>query len=193
LELGCGCGVISLTLASLYKVLCPKFFLSDLSAKAIGDARANFRANRIDADVRHGSVFDPWATIGQPFDIIINDISGISEEIARISPWFDESPFETGPEGIELLHEWLRGAGEFLNDSGVMVFPLINLCNVDLGLSYASKFFKLEKISETEWPIPSELSENPDFERACSRNNVKIRRRFGRAIGVTSVYTARKP
>ena len=85
LDLGCGCGVIGLTLAEWG--LCSRpFSASDVSPVAVNLTLENAKVRGIDCIARAGSLFEPWR--GETFDCIVDDISGISDDIAQLSPWF---------------------------------------------------------------------------------------------------------
>ena len=54
------------------------FFLSDLSKSAVKSATKNLNLQKISSTIKEGDCFVPWK--GKKFDIIINDISGVSKK-----------------------------------------------------------------------------------------------------------------
>jgi methylase of polypeptide subunit release factors len=85
LDLGCGCGIVAVVLA---KSILPKAAIhaSDISAEAVKLAKRNAEDNRLAIDCRCGSLFEPWA--GMKFDLIVDDVAGMAEPIARLSQWY---------------------------------------------------------------------------------------------------------
>ena len=49
---------------------------------------------------KSGDCFEPWE--GQKFDLIINDVSGISSRVSKISPWFKNVSIDKSTDGISL-------------------------------------------------------------------------------------------
>ena len=113
-DMGCGNGILGI---SLYKNLknVKKVLFSDISKEAILISKKNVRANKIDlSDVEFlkSDVFSKFHN--QKFDIIVNDISGISEKVARISPWFKNIPCSSGIDGTDLTIKFLKNYKSFL-------------------------------------------------------------------------------
>ena len=77
LDLGCGTGVVGLAL-HLHGLINSPLYASDLSTLAVLCCRENFARYGCPAEVRGGSLFEPW--LGQKFDVIIDDISGIAQD-----------------------------------------------------------------------------------------------------------------
>jgi len=192
LDLGCGTGVVGLTLChnGLSK---EPIYASDLSALSVLCSQENFRTYGYKSDIRCGSLFDPW--FNEKFDVIVDDISGISQDIAIISPWFDGVPCDTGVEGAGLVSEILCNASKHLSDSGYLFFPLLSLSNVDSILEVAKNNFKsIELIERQEWPLPKELrSHMPFLQELSAKGFIKLEMRFGIPICYTEVYLARYP
>ena len=72
LDLGCGCGVVGVVLAKQSFVRGP-IYASDISQVAVDAARENYSLHGIAAEVRRGSVFEPWPNMR--FDLVIDDVS----------------------------------------------------------------------------------------------------------------------
>lgn len=188
LELGCGCGIISLALGMDFPKGELALSLSDLSPGAILDCKENFDIVGLHAEIKLGSLFEPWIDSGERYDLIINDISGISRDIAAMSPWFEKAPMAPGNTGVELLQQFLSEAPNYLNPNGKVIFPLLNLSQTELILNKEDSNFKFIKIKELEWPMPEVLTSNSDFESTCVRLKIEVPKRFGKFIGKTTVY-----
>ena len=125
LDLGCGSGFINNYF--FHKNLIKKIYSSDISAEAVHCAK--FNASHINApfDIRQGSNFDPW--LNYNFDIIINDISGVSAKLTSITDWFDFAPNNSGVDGLDFTIEILNSFEKYLNFGGLFLFPIISLSN----------------------------------------------------------------
>ena len=189
LDLGCGSGIVGLALHLSGLVKAP-LFASDLSGPSVRCSRINFERYRCAANLRTGSLFEPW--LGHKFDVIIDDISGISQEIAAVSSWFRGVPCESGRDGTALVVEIIRKAPQYLTNHGKFFFPIISLSNVDILLNTAKeKFNTVERVSRQEWPLPDELKIHmPLLERLHDEGSIRLHKRFGMVLWSTEIYCA---
>ena len=136
-------------------------------------------------------MFDPW--FGEKFDVIVDDISAISEDVANISPWFPGVPCRTGKDGINLVSQIIINSSKHLNgENSLLFFPVLSLSNTDEILSIANKKFNyVELVNKESWPLPEELIPHMDFLEALSKKGViKFEKKFGMVICYTEVYCA---
>ncbi len=190
LDLGCGTGAVGI---SLFRegVSKNKIYASDLSKEATECCKENTKFYNFDSDIRTGSLFDPW--FEEKFDVIVDDISAISEDVANISPWFPGVPCRTGKDGINLVSQIIINSSEHLNgDNSLFFFPVLSLSNTDEILSIANeKFNYVELIKKESWPLPEELIPHMDFLERLSKNGaIKYEKKFGMVICYTEVYCA---
>ena len=82
-------------------------FASDLASSSIKIIKDNANTNKCDVKVKKGNLFNPWKN--QKFDFIINDVSGVAEKIAQISPWFKFTSCKSGKDGTKLTLKVLGG------------------------------------------------------------------------------------
>ena len=61
-------------------------------------------------------LFEPWS--GSKFDVIVDDISGVAQEMAAVSPWFDGVPCDSGRDGTSLVVDIIRAAPGILRAAG---------------------------------------------------------------------------
>jgi len=192
LDLGCGTGVVglSLWLDGLSK---EPVSASDLSAPSVSCSQENFKRYGCEADIRCGALFEPWTDT--KFDVIIDDISGISQDIASVSPWFGGVPCNTGTDGIDLVLAILQNASNHLSEDGYFFFPVLSLSNVDSLLKVAKENFStVELIERQEWPLPKELEPHmPLLKKLSKDSSIKLEERFGMVLCYTEVYLARSP
>lgn len=186
LELGCGCGVISLMLKKAFPHC--EFALSDIVATSVKDAKVNFAANGLSADIRCSDMFEGWGDDGD-FDIIVYDISGISTDVARISPWFQLAHYDGNEDGISHLRTFLTQAQRYLTPGGIVIFPLISLSRVDLFEPMLETLTILD-FSQAEWPLPLDMFP-PDALETIKRQGVSLVERNGVLSAWTRVYVAK--
>lgn len=192
LDLGCGTGVVGLSLWLEGLVKGP-VYASDLSMPSVTCSLENFRRHHCEADIRCGALFEPWTN--EKFDVIVDDISGISQDIASVSPWFGGVPCNTGKDGTDLVLDIFRNSFRHLSEDGYLFFPALSLSNVDALLKEAKENFAIvELIKRQEWPLPKELEEHlPLLEKLAIAGSINLEKRFGMMLCYTEVYLARKP
>ena len=192
LDLGCGTGVVGLALHQDGLVKAP-LAASDLSPGAVQCSRVNFARYGCPATVREGSLFKPWH--GEVFDVIVDDISGIAQDVAAISPWFQGVPCETGKDGTNLVAEILRSAPDHLEENGILFFPVLSLSNTKMLLQIARETFKtVERVAQRQWPLPPELKPHlPLLRELHQAGSVTIEEKFGMVLCCTEVYRASNP
>ncbi len=189
LDLGCGSGVLGIAMHRLGLVagdLCA----SDLSAAAIACTQKNAAHHGCPADARCGSLFEPWD--GEKFEIIIDDISGVAEEVAKASPWFHNVPCNSGPDGTTLVAEVIARAADYLAPGGRFFFPVISFSNMDKLVGLAEEAFShVERLEHQAWPLPEEMHEHEALlKEQRDMGHVTFEEKFGMILWFTEVYVA---
>ena len=192
LELGCGTGIVGLAL-NAEGIISQPIYASDLSEAATNCSKSNFSKYGCDAEVRKGSLFDPWAEY--KFDVVVDDISGISEEVAKISPWFQGVPCQTGKNGTNLTIEIIEKASKYLTENGFLFFPVLSLSDSNSILQVAKENFKnIERVAHKEWPLPNELKSHIDTLKILrDEGSIDLNEKFGMFICYTDVYCVSDP
>lgn len=189
LDLGAGSGYVGIKLLNLFK---DKFnlFASDIEKAVTKIIKSNAKINKKDIIVKTGSLFKPWKNY--KFDFIINDVSGISEDVAKISPWFKDVSCKSGKDGTKLTTQIIKDSKNFLRKGGVICFPVLSLANEDRVLETAKKQFKyVRKIGYKEWVLPNEMmSKVLILERLKKKGYINFKKKFGLVIWTTKVYIA---
>ena len=152
LEIGCGDGNISRNLSEKYPN--NNFYASDISDEAIASAKKLDLKKIIDFRVSNG--FDEW--LDSKFDLVICDISAISEVIADLSDWYDGVSCKTGEDGLGLVLDIIENVKKIMNKESCFIMPVISLCNVGLQKdSLSNTFSSVEYSDKKEWPLPKDL------------------------------------
>ena len=190
LDLGCGVGVLGLTLAKSGLVegtLCA----SDLSPEAVRLAGENAKRHGVSMDARVGSLFEPWH--GRVFDCIVEDVPGITEEVAAFSRWFPKSiPCASGLDGAELAVRVIREAPLHLSPGGTLIFPILSLSDTDRLLDAAQGAFEnVVRVQKRLWSLPEEMRPHMDFlMKLKAEKKVRLEEKFGLVLWYTEVYAA---
>jgi len=192
LDLGCGCGVVAVVLA---KLILPNAVVhaSDISAEAAKLTKRNAEDQQCAIVCRSGSLFEPWA--GMKFDLIVDDVAGIAEPIARRSQWYPPHIHsDAGEDGSRWIVNILSQAPEFLTVSGQIFFPVLTLSNEAAILNTAQKYFaKVELLAEQWYPLGNDLMPHLNLiEDLMARGLVEIKKKGSRWLWATKIYRASK-
>lgn len=190
LDLGCGCGIVGVVLAHFLPAgvhVCA----SDLSAAAVRLSRENAERNGVRVDCRRGSLYAPWA--GERFDLIVDDIAGVAESLARASGWYPaEVPSDAGLDGTRWILEVLERAPDFLVPGGLLVFPLLTLSREAPVLERArARFARVEQVEEQWYPLcPELLAHFDEVEALAAEGVIRIEKHGSRWCWATRIFAA---
>jgi methylase of polypeptide subunit release factors len=190
LDLGCGSGIVAIALA---KYVAPEGVVcaSDISEEAVFLAQKNAEASNVKVECRCGSLFEPW--LGMKFDLIVEDVSGMAEPIARISRWYPpQIHSEAGEDGTRWILNILAQAAAYLTPKGELFFPVLTLSNEQRILEQARKCFGTVKLVDEQWyPLSEELLSNFGvIEQLVDSGVVTIEKRGSRWWWATKIYLA---
>ena len=187
LDLGCGCGAIGL---SLFKnnIVKEPIYASDISKEAVSNFTTNSEKYNCKSIVKQSHLLNEWEE-GQ-FEMIVCDVSAISEEVAKFSNWFDVTSCKTGADGSVLMKEIFENVEKYIKKPGHFYFPIISLSNVDLIKEYSfSKFKNIKKIKRFNWPLPEEMLKHfKTLKELKEKKFVDFKEVLGMVICYTDVY-----
>ncbi|SDK52528.1 Methyltransferase domain-containing protein [Maridesulfovibrio ferrireducens] len=193
LDLGCGCGIVSLVLKRLG--FSGPVHASDISESAVANALENFKKYDLEMTGKAGSMFDPWKSMS--FDLIVDDVSGIAESIAKISPWFGTSiSCDSGSDGTELTTQIIRNSPSYLKDGGRLIFPILTLSNYPKIIDAAEEIFeevKLVNKQSFQFPLDLAAKHKDVLEKAIETKDIIVDYKFGMYIWETRIYEASSP
>ena len=169
LDLGCGCGVVSFYLYK--KKIINKIYSSDISQDAIKCSIYNAKYFNANYDIRYSDMLDNWKNC--KFDVIINDISGISTKISSITKWFKFAPNDSGADGINFTIKVLENYKKYLNKNGSLIFPIIGLSNRQKIIKFMNKkSIKYKILKSQTWPLPKDLHKHIKFLKSLKKKNI---------------------
>lgn len=158
LDLGCGAGPIGIA-AALSGA--KKVYAVDVMEEACQTTARNAETNRVGdrIEVRRGDLFEPIRDM--KFDVVVADVSGMAEKVARISPWYPEPIPAGGPDGTVPTVQMLRRSRTHLETGGRLLFPVLGLACASIILSVAREAYggSVRKVAERMIPFCKELKE----------------------------------
>ena len=187
LDLGCGSGIISIILNNKFPL--NLYFASDFHDGSIEESRKNFEIFNLNIKIKKSNVFDNW---NEKFDYIIDDISGVSSIITKHTNWFNNSLPSKDIDGINLLNKMLDQSHKYLNDKGILYFPLLSVSNEKKALKNASKKFNIVLTEKSYWQAPKNLIVKRDYlENLKEKEIINFEEKYGSIFFWTSIYKAK--
>jgi len=189
IDMGCGNGVLGISLLKMFANISRMVF-SDISEESLKDCKKNIKINKLTNkkyELIASSVFH--SIPAQKFNVIINDISGISELVAKISPWFNKVSCKSGKNGTKLTIDFLKRYKQYLNSKGKVFFPIISLCNEKIVFDYLKKNnIRYKVIYEKSWPMPQSMMKYKSLlKKFKTKKYINFKEQFGLLIANTKI------
>lgn len=189
LDLGCGGGIVAGCLFKVNKRA--KYFLSDISKKAVSRAKKNLKSYKGNFTFKTGDALKPWKN--NKFDLIINDISGISNKVSKLSPWFKNVPIDKSIDGTYLLNKVLKKIPNLMDKNSLIVLPIISLCDIQKANKIVKKNLKIIKKLKYEWPLPKSMIKDIDLlENLRKKKIIYYKKKYGIIVCNTTIIIASK-
>jgi methylase of polypeptide subunit release factors len=178
IDVGCGSGILSIIAAKLGAA---RVYGIDAADETVEIASANAAAHGV-ADViqfAQGDLFGPLDPSVEA-DVVIGDVSGVPDEIARVSGWFP-SGLAGGPTGAELPMRMIEESKRLLKKGGSLFLPTGSLQDETSILERArSVFGSMRQLTERNIPLPSSLAEDPAVLTALKEKMIALKQRGSR-------------
>jgi SAM-dependent methyltransferase len=193
-DVGCGSGVLSFVAARLGA---GRVVGVDLSPEAVEVARRN--AERLEVadrvEFRVGNLLEPAR--GVQADVIIGDVSGIPDEIAKVSGWFPDGR-AGGPTGAELPAAMLESIGEHgcLRPGGRLYLPTGTIQAEGRILEVARRIFgaaNLQSLLEREFPLPDVVAKSRAVAAMMREGILDLHARGSRLLWRLQVWRCEMP
>lgn len=186
LDVGCGSGVLSFVAARRgagHVVGC------DISPAAIACAEENARDLGL-ADVtefRCGSLLEPVSDVRA--DVVIADISGIPDAVARTTGWFPDGR-GGGPTGAELPVAMLADIERQLTPTGRMYLPTATLQDEPAVLEAANRVFGsgLHPVAHRDFPLPDAICRVQEVAKLLSDGVIHLAKRGSRLFWRLTIW-----
>ena len=191
LDLGCGSGIIGISIAKRLKTK-EKIFFSDISKEACLNTKLNCKKMNVKAEIREGSLLDPWD--GQNFDYIVSDVAAVAEDVSNISPWYKGCINNSGHDGTKHITNIISNSKKYLKKNGKFIFPIISLSNQSKILKVCKKNFKkIKEIKTKTFPVPKSMLKNIKIlKKLKKRGIISFQIKFGIIVFKTTIYSLTK-
>ena len=180
IDVGCGSGVLAFVAA---KLGAGKVYGCDLSGPAVRAARENAAMLGLSdvCEFRQGDLLEPVRDVRA--DVLIGDVSGIPDELAAVTGWFDRVP-AGGPTGAELPRKLLGSIGETLAPGGRLYLPTGTLQDEASILTLARELFgdNMEPVLEREFPLPDLVAKATATARMMKEGLLSLHKRGSRLL-----------
>jgi SAM-dependent methyltransferase len=186
LDLGCGSGVIGCYLYK--KKIINYIYGSDISEAAVNCSIYNSKKLTKNYDIRLSNVLKNWQN--KKFDLIINDISGVSSQINNISEWFKFAPNDSGNDGTKFLMNILKDYKKKYFNKASLLFPVLGLSNREKIINYLKKNkIKYKILIKKEWPLPKELIKHKFLLKKLKKDNkINYHEKFSILFTTTEIF-----
>jgi SAM-dependent methyltransferase len=186
IDMGCGSGVLSIIAAELGA---GEVHGVDAAPGTVEVATANAERRGVADRITfyEGDLFGPVPDDLRA-DLIIGDVSGIPDPVARVTGWFP-SGRGGGPRGSELPLRMLEEAPRWLAPGGRLLLPTGSIQDEPTLLEAARSLFgRLTKLVERRLPLPSALTDAPEVVDLMRAGVIDLTRRGSRLIWHARVW-----
>jgi SAM-dependent methyltransferase len=191
IDVGCGSGVLSFVAARLGA---KKVYGCDLSEPAVEMARENAASLGLDdvCEFRYGDLLEPVRDVRA--SVLIGDVSGIPDELAAVSGWFDRVP-SGGPTGAELPVKLLRSIDDTLAPGGRLYLPTGTIQDEEAIIAAAREVFgdNMEPVLEREFPLPDLVAKAGVVARMMKDGLLHLRQRGSRLLWSLRIWRCVRP
>ena len=159
LDLGSGIGPIAIGLAMSGA---EHVYATDVMPEACELAMANADLNGVGDRITfmHGNLFEPLGDLR--FDVIVDDVSAVTEDVARLSRWFPRGVPSGGEDGTVNTVEMLLASKRYLKPGGFLLFPVLSLSRQARIIEVARQVYgeRLVRVASRRIPFSADLKNN---------------------------------
>ena len=159
LDLGCGIGPLAIYFA--------KNGAKSVDAIDIYDEHLKFTKKNSDLNDVRVNVFESnlFQNVSKKYDLICCDVSGVKEEVARLTGWFPEEVPKADDSGANLILNVIANSKQFLKENGELVICTTSFSNEKSIFEAFEQFFpdSYQKIYSEEVPFSKRLNQNIDI------------------------------
>jgi precorrin-6B methylase 2 len=159
LDLGCGIGPIAIGLAMSGAA---HVYATDIMREACELAMDNAALNGVGDRITfmQGNLFEPLGDL--QFDVIVDDVSAVTEDVARLSRWFPRGVPSGGEDGTVNTIEMLVTSQRHLKPGGFLLFPVLSLSRQARIVEVARQVYgeRLVRVASRRIPFSGDLKDN---------------------------------
>ena len=177
-DVGCGSGILAIIAA---KLGAEKVYAVDAAPETVEVGEKNAATHGVSDKIEfaEGDMFAALPDVVEA-DVVIGDVSGIPDEIARASGWFP-SGLSGGPTGAELPMRMIEESNRILRKGGRLFLPTGSLQDEESIIDKAKSVFgSMKKLAERNIPLPSSLAEDPAVIRMLREKVISLTQRGSR-------------
>ncbi len=159
LDLGCGIGPLAIYFA---KNGASSVDAIDIYDEHLKFARKNADLNDIEVNIFESNLFQ---NVSKKYDLICCDVSGVKEEVARLTGWFPEEVPKADNSGANLILDVITNSKEFLKENGELVICTTSFSDEKSIFAAFEKFYpnSYQEIYSEEVPFSKRLNKNIDI------------------------------
>tara|TARA_B100001248_G_scaffold219983_1_gene175659 strand:- start:1490 stop:2158 length:669 start_codon:yes stop_codon:yes gene_type:complete len=159
LDLGCGIGPLAIYFA---KNGASSVDAIDIYDEHLKFAKKNAELNNIEVNIFESDLFQ---NVSKKYDLICCDVSGVKEEVARLTGWFPEKVPKADDSGANLILNVIANSKEFLKENGELVICTTSFSDEKSIFSAFEQFFpnSYQEIYTEEVPFSKRLNQNIDI------------------------------
>lgn len=190
-DLGCGSGLFAILMA---RMGAKRVYALDAQDEACALTRLNAERNGLAdrIDCRRGHLFDPLGPLAA--DLIVNDVSGVADAIARRAGWFPDTVPTGGEDGADLAVAMFADVRRYLRPHGRLLFPVISLSNEERILQAArAAFERVDPLEARRFPLAPSVTSAPSFQHLLDNGTIRAMRRGSRWLWELRVFEAVGP
>ena len=159
LDLGCGIGPLAIYFA--------KNGASSVDAIDIYEEHLKFTKKNADLNKTKVNIFESnlFQNVFKKYDLICCDVSGVKEEVARLTGWFPEEVPKADDSGANLILNVITNSKEFLKENGELIICTTSFSDEKSIFAAFKKFYpnSYQKIYFEEVPFSKRLKQNIDI------------------------------
>lgn len=189
-DVGCGSGLLSFVAAGLGA---GRVVGCDISPAAVACAKSNAATLGVThrVEFRVGDLLEAVGDLDA--DVVIADVSGIPDGLARVSGWFPDGR-GGGPSGAELPVRLIAQAPDRLRSSGRLYLPTASLQAEEPVLAAAREAFgSMVPVARRSLPLSGAMARSGAVAEAISTGLVKLTPRGSRLLWDLTVWRCEAP
>ncbi len=156
LDLGCGIGPLAIYFA---KNGASRVDAIDIYDEHLKFAKKNAELNKMEVNIFKSDLFQ---NVSKKYDLICCDVSGVKEEVARLTGWFPEEVPKADDSGANLILNVIANSKKFLKKNGELVICTTSFSDEKSIFMAFEQFFpnSYQKIYSEEVPFSKRLNQN---------------------------------